>query len=63
MTHVYDITITAECTNDLSYATIYYSLLTEDPAKEKEVAEGLDKAKGMMRHLLGQTLTVYKVLS
>lgn len=38
-----DITITAvECTNDLSYATIYYSLLTEDPAKEKEVAEGLD---------------------
>ena len=57
-----DITITAvECTNDLSYATIYYSLLTEDPAKEKEVAEGLDKAKGMMRHLFGQTLTVYKV--
>ena len=54
-----EVTITAvECTNDLSYATIYYSLLTE---KEKEVQEGLDKAKGMMRHLLGQTLTVYKV--
>ena len=57
-----DVTITAvECTNDLSYATVYYSMLTDDPAKEKEVAEGLDKAKGMMRHLLGQTLTVYKV--
>lgn len=55
-----EVTITAvECTNDLSYATIYYSLLTEDA--EKEVQEGLDKAKGMMRHLLGQTLTVYKV--
>ncbi|CCI85686.1 ribosome-binding factor A [Lactobacillus pasteurii DSM 23907 = CRBIP 24.76] len=57
-----DLTITAvECTNDLSYATIYYSLLTEDPAKEKEVAQGLEKANGMMRHLLGQVLTVYKV--
>ena len=56
------VTITAvECTNDLSYATIYYSLLTENPEKEKEVAEALDKAKGTMRHLLGQTLTVYKV--
>lgn len=55
-----DVTITAvECTNDLSYATVYYSLLTEDP--EKEVSEALDKAKGMMRHLLGQVLTVYKV--
>ena len=32
-----DVTITAvECTNDLSYATVYYSLLTEDPEKEKE---------------------------
>ena len=56
------ITITeVRLTNDLSYATVYYSMLTDDPAKEKEVAEGLDKAKGMMRHLLGQTLTVYKV--
>ena len=53
-----DVTITAvECT----YATVYYSLLTEDPEKEKEVSEALDKAKGMMRHLLGQVLTVYKV--
>lgn len=57
-----DVTITAvECTNDLSYATIYYSLLTEDPKKEEEVADALEKAKGMMRHMLGQVLTVYKV--
>ena len=57
-----EVTITAvECTNDLSYATVYYSLLTENADKEKEVQEGLEKAKGMMRHLLGQTLTVYKV--
>ncbi|CCI86217.1 ribosome-binding factor A [Lactobacillus gigeriorum] len=59
---VNEITLTAvECSNDLSYATIYYSLLSEDPAKEKEAALGLEKAKGMMRHLLGQVLTVYKV--
>ncbi|MBA1392790.1 ribosome-binding factor A [Lactobacillus sp. XV13L] len=57
-----DVTITAvECTNDLSYATIYYSILSEDPQKEEETAAGLEKAKGMMRHLLGQVLTVYKV--
>ena len=32
-----EVTITAvECTNDLSYATIYYSLLTEDAEKEKD---------------------------
>ena len=56
------VTITAvECTNDLSYATVYYSLLTEDEHKEEEVQAGFEKAKGMMRHLLGQTLTVYKV--
>lgn len=59
---VKDVTLTAvECTNDLSYATIYYSILSEDPAKEEDVKEGLEKAKGMMRHLLGQVLTVYKV--
>lgn len=59
---VSDVTITAvECTNDLSYATIYYSILSENPQKEEEAAAGLEKAKGMMRHLLGQVLTVYKV--
>ena len=57
-----DVTITAvECTNDLSYATVYYSILSEDPKKEEEVGEGFEKGKGMMRHLLGQVLTVYKV--
>ena len=59
---VNDVTITAvECTNDLSYATIYYSILSESPKKEEEATAGLEKAKGMMRHLLGQVLTVYKV--
>ncbi|WEV44370.1 ribosome-binding factor A [Lactobacillus sp. ESL0684] len=59
---VSDVTITAvECTNDLSYATVYYSILSDDQTKEAEVMAGLDKAKGMMRHLLGQVLTVYKV--
>ncbi|NUE98569.1 ribosome-binding factor A [Lactobacillus melliventris] len=59
---VNDVTITAvECTNDLSYATVYYSILSEDAKKEEEAAAGLNKSKGMMRHLLGQVLTVYKV--
>ncbi|WP_338211692.1 ribosome-binding factor A [Lactobacillus juensis] len=59
---VNDVTITAvECTNDLSYATVYYSIFSEDSKKEEEAAAGLNKAKGMMRHLLGQVLTVYKV--
>ena len=59
---VNDVTITAvECTNDFSYATVYYSILSEDAKKEEEAAAGLNKAKGMMRHLLGQVLTVYKV--
>lgn len=59
---VRDVTITAvECTNDLSYATVYYSILSEDTEKEQEVAAGLEKSKGMLRHLLGQILTVYKV--
>lgn len=59
---VSDVTITAvECTNDLSYATVYYSILSENSEKEEEAAAGLEKAKGMMRHLLGQVLTVYKV--
>lgn len=57
-----EVTLTAvECSNDLSYATVYYSLLTENAQAEQDVAAGLQKAKGTMRHLLGQTLTVYKV--
>ncbi len=56
------VTLTAvECTNDLSQATVYYSILQEDSDTEAQVATGLEKAKGMMRHLLGQVLTVYKV--
>jgi ribosome-binding factor A len=59
---VKDVTITAvECTNDLSYATVFYSILSDSPQEEDEVANGLEKAKGMVRHLLGQVLTVYKV--
>lgn len=41
--------------------TVYYSLLTEDEQAQKEAEAGLEKAKGTMRHLLGQSLTMYKV--
>lgn len=59
---VQDVNITAvECTNDFSYATIYYSTLKDDAQSEKEAAQGLEKAKGLMRHLLGQQLTMFKV--
>lgn len=56
------VTITAvEVTNDLSFATIFYSTLQNDPNSETEVAEGLEKAKGMIRHELGQRLSIFKV--
>ena len=35
--------------------------MSENAEDEKEVAAGFEKAKGMIRHLLGQVLTVYKV--
>ena len=59
---VSNVTFTAvECSNDFSYASVYYSLLTEDEQAQKEAEAGLEKAKGTMRHLLGQSLTMYKV--
>lgn len=59
---VADVSVTAvEVTNDLSYATIYYSTLDNSEFSEAEVAEGLEKAKGMIRHELGQRLTIFKV--
>lgn len=57
-----EISITAvECTSDFSYATIYYSLLTDNSVREEEVSQGLEKAKGLMRHLLSNNLTLFKV--
>lgn len=57
-----EISITAvECTNDFSYATIYYSLLTDNSVREDEVSQWLEKAKGLMRHLLSNNLTLFKV--
>ncbi|MDO4912315.1 MAG: 30S ribosome-binding factor RbfA [Lactobacillus sp.] len=57
-----DINLTAvDCTNDFSYATVYYSILSEDTAVEEDVAEGLEKAKGIMRHYLSEELTLFKV--
>lgn len=59
---VADVNITAvEVTNDLSFATIFYSTLQSDQNSEKDVAEGLEKAKGMIRHELGQRMTIFKV--
>ena len=44
-----------DVTPDLKYAKVYYSVLTGD---EKEVRQGLEKAKGFVRHELAQQLNL-----
>lgn len=48
-----------EVTGDLQEATIYYSTLKSSEEEQKEVQEGLDKAKGLIRKLLGQRISTY----
>lgn len=47
-------------TGDLQQATIYYSLLSELASERQKAQQGLEKATGLIRHELGQTLTLYK---
>ena len=44
-----------DVTPDLKYAKVYYSVLNGD---EKEVRQGLEKAKGFVRHELAQQLNL-----
>lgn len=58
---VQGVTITGvDVTGDLQQATIYFSILSETASNAQKAQEGLDKAKGLIRHELGQRLSIYK---
>lgn len=48
-------------TGDLQQATIYYSIISDKASDAAKAQAGLDKAKGLIRKLLSQSLTMYKV--
>ena len=51
------VTITGvKATGDLQHATIYYSILSEDPEKRKKTQQGLDNATGLIRSEIGGKL-------
>lgn len=55
------VTITGvDVTGDLQQATIYFSILSETANHSQKAQTGLDKAKGLIRHELGQRLSIYK---
>ncbi|MFD1431792.1 30S ribosome-binding factor RbfA [Lacticaseibacillus yichunensis] len=61
---VLGVTITGvHLTGDLQQATIYFSILADDPAKIAEAKAGLDKAKGLIRSEVGQRIKLFKVPS
>lgn len=55
------VTITGvDVTGDLQQATIYFSILSKTANHSQKTQTGLDKAKGLIRHELGQRLSIYK---
>lgn len=58
---VQDVNITdVKVTGDLQQATIFYSILSDDPEEQKTAREGLEKAKGLIRREIGHALSIYK---
>ncbi|MHC5373886.1 30S ribosome-binding factor RbfA [Enterococcus sp. LJL120] len=58
---VQDVNITdVHVTGDLQQATIYYSVLSDLASDQEKAAEGLEKAKGLIRRELGHALSLYK---
>ena len=49
-----------DVTGDLQQATIYYSLLSDKASDNQKAEQGLTKATGLVRKLLGSRLQVYK---
>jgi len=47
-------------TGDLQQATIYYSILSDKASDGEKTAQGLEKAKGLIRSELGSRLSIYK---
>ncbi|USS85424.1 30S ribosome-binding factor RbfA [Fructilactobacillus ixorae] len=57
---VQGVTVTGvKVTGDLQQATIFYSILSSDPAEQEKVQQGLDKATGLIRGELGHRLSIY----
>ncbi|NEZ89144.1 30S ribosome-binding factor RbfA [Weissella paramesenteroides] len=55
------VTVTGvEVTGDLQQAKIFYSVLSELASVNKNAAEGLDAATGLIRKELGSRLRIYK---
>lgn len=46
--------VRCQVTGDLKYATVFVSLLEDDPAREKEVLQGLRSASGYLRRELAR---------
>ncbi|MHC5249725.1 30S ribosome-binding factor RbfA [Enterococcus sp. LJL90] len=58
---VQDVNITdVHVTGDLQQATIFYSVLSDLASDQEKAAEGLEKAKGLIRRELGHALSLYK---
>ncbi|KRN22237.1 30S ribosome-binding factor RbfA [Lacticaseibacillus camelliae] len=56
------VTITGvKLTGDLQEATVYFSILADDPKALAEAQTGLDKAKGLIRSEVGQRIKLFKV--
>ncbi|GBG94156.1 ribosome-binding factor A [Ligilactobacillus salitolerans] len=54
------VTITGvDVTGDLQQAKIYYSILSDLASDQEKTAAGLKKATGLIRHELGQRLSIY----
>ncbi len=55
-------TITAvKLTNDLSYLTIYYTILKDTPDNRQAVKEALEKSKSFIRTSLAKKITIRKM--
>lgn len=56
------VTITGvKLTGDLQQATIFFSILNDDPKAIAEAQAGLDKAKGLIRSEVGKRISLFKV--
>ncbi|WP_225047467.1 30S ribosome-binding factor RbfA [Lacticaseibacillus kribbianus] len=59
---VQGVTITGvRMTGDLQEATVYYSVLQDDPKHVEQTQAGLDKAQGLIRREVGQRIKLFKV--
>jgi len=55
------VTITdVRLTNDLSYLTVFYTNLDDDPKKRKTSSEALDRSKSFIRSLLAKRVQMRK---